>query len=110
MILLCLSNLINLSHARYISPDNDMIQKASIHEKEMQMRLKSSLILALLSASAIIWLGAAQGSVVINEVEANPAGDEGAFKPLVSAWIELYNDDDKDVDISGWSVTNLVCV
>ena len=68
------------------------------------MRFQSSLILALLSASAIIWLGAAQGSVVINEVEANPAGDEDAFKPLVSAWIELYNDDDKDVDISGWSV------
>ena len=68
------------------------------------MRFQSSLILALLSASAIIWLGAAQGSVVINEVEANPAGDEDAFKPSVTAWFELYNNNDKEVDISGWSV------
>ena len=58
------------------------------------MRLQSSLILALLSASAIIWLGAAQGSVVINEVEANPAGDEDAFKPLVS----LFNATGAEVD------------
>ena len=44
------------------------------------MRFRSSIILALLCASIIIWLGAAQGTVFINEVEANPAGDEGAFK------------------------------
>ena len=66
----------------------------------------SSTILALLCASIIIWLGAAQGAVVINEVEANPAGDESAFKTSITAWFELFNNDDKDVDISGWSIKN----
>ena len=70
------------------------------------MRFRSSIILALLCASIIIWLGAAQGIVVINEVEANPAGDESAFKTTITAWFELYNNDDKDVDISGWSINN----
>jgi hypothetical protein len=73
----------------------------------MEMRFRRCLILALLYASIIIWLGAAQCSVVINEVEANPAGDESAFKTSIAAWFELYNNDDKDVDISGWSITNL---
>ena len=70
------------------------------------MGFRSSTILALLCASIIIWLGAAQGAVVINEVEANPAGDESAFKTSITAWFELYNNDDKDVDISGWSIKN----
>jgi hypothetical protein len=72
------------------------------------MRFRSSIILALLCASIIIWLGGAKGMVVINEVEANPAGDEGAFKTAITAWFELYNNDDKDVDISGWSINNSV--
>ncbi|NTV28190.1 MAG: lamin tail domain-containing protein, partial [Methanothrix sp.] len=66
------------------------------------MRFRISLILTLLLALIIIWLGAAPCMVVINEVEANPAGDESAFKTSTIAWFELYNDDDKDVDISGW--------
>ena len=70
------------------------------------MRFRSSMILALLCASIIIWLGAAQGTVFINEVEANPAGDESAHKTSITAWFELYNNDDKDVDISGWSINN----
>ena len=71
------------------------------------MRFRSSIILTSLCASIITWLGA-QGMVVINEVEANPAGDEGAFKTAITAWFELYNNDDKDVDISGWSINNSV--
>jgi len=70
------------------------------------MRFRSSMILALLCASIIIWMGAAQGMVVINEVEANPAGDESAHKTSITAWFELYNNDDKDVDIGGWSINN----
>ena len=46
--------------------------------------------------------------VFINEVEANPAGDESAFKTTITAWFELYNNDDKDVDIGGWSINNSV--
>ncbi|MHB8120084.1 MAG: lamin tail domain-containing protein [Methanothrix sp.] len=70
------------------------------------MRFRSIIILALFFALIIIWLGAAECSIVINEVEANPAGDEGAFKTSITAWFELYNNDDKDVDISGWSINN----
>jgi hypothetical protein len=62
--------------------------------------------LALLCALITICVGAAQGTVVINEVESNPAGDESAFKTAITAWFELYNNDDKDVDISGWSIKN----
>jgi chitinase len=74
--------------------------------EETQMRFRSSIILALLCAIIVIWLGGAQGTVVINEVEANPAGDESAFKIAITAWFELYNNDDKDVDISDWSIKN----
>jgi len=70
------------------------------------MRFQSSKTLAWLCAIIVIWLGVAQATVVVNEVEANPAGDESAFKTSVTAWFELYNNDDKDVDISGWSIRN----
>jgi hypothetical protein len=70
------------------------------------MKFRSSITLALLFTMIIISLGAAQGTVVINEVEANPAGDESAFKTVITAWFELYNNNDKDVDISGWSIKN----
>ncbi len=70
------------------------------------MRFRSSITLALLCALITTCVGAAQGTVVINEVEANPAGDESVFKTAITAWFELYNNDDKDVDISGWSIKN----
>ncbi|MFA6373196.1 MAG: hypothetical protein WCW68_11260, partial [Methanothrix sp.] len=62
------------------------------------MRFRSSLTLALLFTLITICVGAAQGTVVINEVEANPTGDESLHKTAISAWFELYNNDDKDVD------------
>ncbi len=68
------------------------------------MRFRMRLSFALLCVSSIILLEAAQCSVVINEVEQNPAGNEDAFKTSVAAWFELYNNDDNDVDISGWSI------
>jgi len=70
------------------------------------VRFKRCTILALLCAMIVIWLGAAQCPVVINEVEANPAGVESLHKNAVTAWFELYNNDDKDVDISGWIIKN----
>jgi hypothetical protein len=70
------------------------------------MIFRSGITLALLCATLVIWLGAAQCTVVINEVEANPAGEESLHKNAVTAWFELYNNDDKDVDISGWIVKN----
>jgi hypothetical protein len=74
--------------------------------EEMQMRFQSSKTLALLCAVIIICLVATQATVVVNEVESNPAGDESAFKTSATAWFELYNNDDKDVDISGWVIKN----
>ncbi len=70
------------------------------------MKFRGSMIIAWLCAIAIFCLGAAQGAVVINEVESNPAREESAFKTAVSAWFELYNTEDKDVDLSGWSIKN----
>jgi hypothetical protein len=58
--------------------------------------------------SIVFLLGTSHASVVINEVEQNPAGDEDAFKTSVTAWFELFNNDNKDVNIGGWSINNSV--
>ena len=39
--------------------------------------------------------------IVINEVEANPAGDDDG-----NEWVELYNPSSYAVDISGWRVSS----
>lgn len=70
------------------------------------MKFRSSIIFAFICAMAIFCLGATQGAVVINEVESNPSGEESAFKAAVSAWFELYNNDNQDIDIGGWSIRN----
>lgn len=41
------------------------------------------------------------GSILINEVMANPAGDDNAVKPD-GEWIELYNTTDCEIDLSDW--------
>ena len=40
-------------------------------------------------------------TVVINEVDINPPGDDSAS---VSEWIELYNPTDSEIDLSGWKI------
>jgi hypothetical protein len=76
--------------------------------EDMQMIFSGSTIFAWLCAIAMAFfsLSAAQGAVVINEVESNPAGEESAFKATATAWFELHNTDDKDIDLSGWSIKN----
>ncbi|HPE63343.1 MAG TPA: lamin tail domain-containing protein [Methanothrix sp.] len=59
-------------------------------------RISSALLISLISAVALSAIGA--GTVVINEVELNPPGN-------ATKWVELYNDDGEDVDISGWIVS-----
>ena len=44
-----------------------------------------------------------QGSVLINEVMANPSGDDDAVKPA-GEWIELFNTTDCEIDLIGWQV------
>ena len=55
---------------------------------KFKMRFRSSIILALLCAVIVIWPGASQGTVVINVVESNPAGDESAHKTAITAWFD----------------------
>ncbi len=63
-------------------------------------------MLPLALALIAFLLGTTLGNVVINEVELNPAGDEGVRKAPVQAWVELYSDD-KDVNIGGWSINTI---
>ncbi len=42
-------------------------------------------------------------SVVINEVDINPPGDDSAS---IAEWVELYNPTDSNVDISGWKIAS----
>lgn len=42
-------------------------------------------------------------SVVINEIELNPTGNDN--DPDVEEWIELYNPTDISIDISGWKIS-----
>jgi len=42
------------------------------------------------------------GTIVINEVELNPAGDDRTQDVL--EWVELYNTGNEDADIGGWSL------
>ncbi len=46
-------------------------------------------MLPLALALIALLLGTALGNVVINEVELNPAGAEGAHKSPAQAWVEL---------------------
>ena len=53
----------------------------------MKLLVLSLLIMVLISSAS---------AVRINEVEMNPS--EG------NEWVELYNDDENDLDISGWEI------
>ena len=44
------------------------------------------------------------GNVVINEVELNPYGND--LHSDVYEWVELYNPTDKDIDLSGWTLSS----
>jgi len=42
-------------------------------------------------------------SIVINEVELNPYGDD--LHSDVYEWVELYNPTDEDINLSGWTLS-----
>ena len=46
-------------------------------------------MLHLTVTSIVFLLGTSLASVVINELEQDPAGNEDAFKAFVTAWFEL---------------------
>ncbi|HPE62974.1 MAG TPA: lamin tail domain-containing protein [Methanothrix sp.] len=47
-------------------------------------------------------ISSGSGTIFINEVELNPAGDDSSQEVL--EWVELYNSGNEDVDISGWTL------
>jgi len=47
-------------------------------------------------------ISSGSGTIVINEVELDPAGDDNSQEVL--EWVELYNNGNEDVDISGWTL------
>lgn len=60
--------------------------------------MKFILKILLASLSALAAVAISSGSIVVNEVELNPAGDE-------NEWVELFNTGEESVDIGRWSVT-----
>jgi hypothetical protein len=69
------------------------------------MNRNLSLIFSILLFAGILVPAYAQTSetVVINEVDINPPGDD--FKSI-NEWVELYNPTDSDVDVSGWKIAS----
>ena len=63
------------------------------------------LIFSILLFAGILVPAYAQTSetVVINEVDINPPGDDFAS---ITEWVELYNPTDSDVDVSGWKIAS----
>lgn len=58
-----------------------------------------------LPLSNVFQISYAQGnSILINEVESNPPGNDNLTS--VYEWIELYNPNDYAIDVSGWSVSS----
>ena len=51
--------------------------------------MRSIRMLHLTVTSIVFLLGTSLASVVINELEQDPAGNEDAFKAFVTAWFEL---------------------
>ena len=88
-----------------ISGDNDISNRDFT---EWRVFMISGKMFLLTMTSIVFLLGTSLASVVINEVEQDPAGEEDAFKASVTAWFELFNNDNKDVDIGGWSINNSV--
>lgn len=63
--------------------------------------MRTLMLLLMLAFAA--YLGLASSGIVINEVELNPSG-EGRIAES-APWVELYNTEHEEVDISGWSLS-----
>lgn len=63
--------------------------------------MKPSKILITAIISSFFLFGCVNGYIVINEFESNPDGTDAD-----NEWVELYNDGDFDVDVTGWTLVN----
>jgi len=72
--------------------------------KREDVRRESKTRPAALSALTLLifLISSGSGTIFINEVELNPAGDDSSQEVL--EWVELYNSGNEDVDISGWTL------
>jgi hypothetical protein len=85
-----------------------LILATTVISSKWRIFMISGKMFLLTMTSIVFLLGTSLASVVINEVEQDPAGKEDAFKAWVTAWFELFNNDNKDVDIGGWSINNSI--
>ncbi len=72
------------------------------------MNQNLSIVFSILLLAGIIVPAYAQGvttpiSVVINEVDINPPGNDAL---AISEWVELYNPTDSDVSLAGWEIAS----
>ncbi len=66
--------------------------------------MSDNVVILLALVSIIILMGTAVGSIVINEVELNPPGDERTRLTQSTQWVELFNNGE-DANIGGWMVS-----
>jgi len=64
----------------------------------MSISRMTLLAVLTLSVSILAVCGIALSAVMINEIEVNPPASQ-------PKWVELFNDGDQAVDISGWKIT-----
>jgi hypothetical protein len=95
-----------MKSARQIDLATMILAPVSNFTKNGEICMGSTRMFLLTVTSIVFLLGTSLASVVINELEQDPAGNEDAFKAFVTAWFELYNNDDKDVNIGGWTINN----
>lgn len=78
------------------------------------MRVVLTAVAAGLAALAVLGPAAAGGSVVLNEVMADPAQDwsptdgNEAYDSLDDEWLEVYNTGPAAVDLAGWRLSDAV--
>jgi hypothetical protein len=69
------------------------------------MNANPSLVFSILLLTVIVSPAFAQtaNSVVINELDINPPGDDSTS---IAEWVELYNPTDSEIDLSGWEIAS----
>ncbi|WP_428324460.1 lamin tail domain-containing protein [Nitrosopumilus sp.] len=69
----------------------------------MNRNLSVLFSILLLMGVAIPAYAQTADTVVINEVDINPPGDDSKS---ISEWVELYNPTDSEIDLSGWQIAS----
>jgi predicted secreted protein len=74
-------------------------------EKDNRVKTAVAVMTAILVLMSMLpVMVSAQGDVKINEIMYNPSKDQGDDSDM--EWIELYNNDLEEINISGWTIVN----